>query len=329
MGYLDTKKDFVTMNLDEMRKPSFLSEILERQKTNKEYVDLGEGWKDREHCPICHGTDKSYQFSKFDIELYQCNTCKTGFFNKVPKNTNDVYSAPKALKFSKDGYMANKDYRMVRFAKERIQLIEKLTNKQMKELSILDVGCGSGWFLEEAKNNGANCYGLELGKDLAAFTAERLDINVWNCDLLELDTEVKVDVVTMFDLIEHVEDPVQLVKKAKSLLKENGIIVIFTPQFDSVAIQALKDYSNLIMPAEHLSYFTYESVVKLCELTNTELVSYETKGIDIGDLMGYENYLGNLERANFFKESYDLLQPTIDASNSGNHLRAILKLPKK
>lgn len=325
MAYTQSKEEFVTMNLDEMRKKGFLEGILERQKTNKGYVDLGEGWKNRDYCPICESKNKTYQFTKFEMDLYKCDECNTGFFEKVPVNTNDIYSAPKALNFYKEGYLNNKDYRMIRFAKERVDLINKYVNKKFEDLSILDVGCGTGWFLEAAKLEGAECFGLELGKDLAKFTSNRLDIKVWDCDLLELEVEQKFDVITMFDLIEHIEKPVELISKAKEFLEKDGFILIFTPQFDSVAIQTLKEYSNLVMPAEHLSYFTYETMLKLAELTDMEMSYYQTKGIDLGDLKGYADYVGDYDKSQFYQENYDLLQPTIDASNSGNHLRAILK----
>lgn len=169
------------------------------------------------------------------------------------------------------------------------------------------------------------CFGLELGKDLARFTANRLGIQVWDCDLLNLDTNEKFDVITMFDLIEHIENPLALIKKAKELLVPDGFILIFTPQLDSVAISEMREYSNLIMPAEHLVYFTYETMRKITDLTDMELIYYETKGIDMGDLKGFADYLGDEDKAAFYKSNYNLIQPVIDMDNSGNHLRTILK----
>jgi len=324
MGYLKSLEQFKSMDLIQMRPLGFLENILDRQLVNKTSVDNGEGWSERNQCPICKKENSEYQFSKFEFDLVKCKECNTAYFNVIPNNTNDVYSAPQALDHSKAGYLINKDYRKIRFAEERINLIEEYIDKTINGISILDVGCGTGWFLETAKEKGAACYGLELGEQLAQFTSERLEIPIWNCELEELKTDKKFDVITMFDLIEHVKDPVRLIACAKSLLTEKGIILIFTPQFDSAAIQIMKEKSNLIMPAEHLSYFTEETVQYLAKVTDMEIKYYATKGIDLGDLKGLADFEGDFEKSKYFIEMYDILQPSIDASGNGNHLRAIL-----
>lgn len=325
MGYMNTINDFVTMDLNEMRPEGFLETILTRQLTNIKAVNERHGWKKREYCPVCKSFEKEYQFNKYEFSLYQCKSCSTAYFDQIPVCTDDVYSSDHALNDAKTAYLMNKDYRKLRFANERIQLLENVLNNSIKDKYILDVGCGTGWFLEYAKDKGAICHGVELGKDLAQFTSEALKIPVWNCDLTELKTDSRFDVITMFDLIEHVVDPVQLVDSAKHLLKKDGIILIFTPQFDSVAIQTMKDKSNLIMPAEHLSYFTKKTVQFLSEKTKMEIVYFATKGIDIGDLKSFYEFQGKQNEAETMSAMYDILQPTIDASESGNHLRAILR----
>ncbi|MGE7110294.1 class I SAM-dependent methyltransferase [Lysinibacillus sp. NPDC047702] len=325
MNYKDKQSTFISMDLKEMRPEGFLNTILDRQLNNIRAVDSGSGWKTRELCPLCKSTKKTFQFTKYDFELNQCNDCEIAFFNKIPVNTNDLYSAPHAIEYAQEAYLSNVDYRKVRFAEERVKMIEENLGKNISNLNILDVGCGTGWFLEVAKEHGANCSGLELGEELARFTSERIGIPVWNCDLKNLNVDEKYDVITMFDLIEHVEDPLDLVKVAKGLLKEEGIILIFTPQFDSVAIQTMKDKSNLVMPAEHLSYFNEKSVEVLAELSDMDLNYFETKGIDLGDLKAFYEYSNQPNLAESCETLYDIIQPCIDESKSGNHLRAILK----
>ncbi len=67
----------------------------------------------------------------------------------------------------------------------------------------------------------------------------------------------------MFDLIEHVGDPVQLVLDCKKLLAPSGIMLIFTPNFDSLAIHGRREKSNLVSPAEHLTFLRGNPVRKL------------------------------------------------------------------
>lgn len=324
MGYKNAVDNFLSMDLAEMRPKGFLETILNRQLSNIKAVNDGSGWMAREECPVCNSDNKKYEFSKYEFQLYQCNECSTAFFDRIPLNTNDVYSSEHALKDAKIAYLYNKDYRKVRFAKERVQLLENELKSGIRGRNILDVGCGTGWFLEYAKEKGANCHGVELGKELAKFTSDNLDIPVWNCELQEIQTEKKFDIITMFDLIEHVTDPVELLESAKDLLNKGGIILIFTPQYDSVAIQTMKEKSNLVMPSEHLSYFTKDTIYYLADKIKMDVQYYVTKGIDVGDLKGYYEYIGESEKADSILKMYDLFQPTIDAAQSGNHLRAIL-----
>ncbi|MEC1305750.1 MULTISPECIES: class I SAM-dependent methyltransferase [Lysinibacillus] len=324
MGYKKATEDFITMDLSEMRPKGFLKVVLERQINNIKAVNEKSGWKERVNCPICGKDDSSFQFMKNDFSLLQCNNCKTAFFDKIPVNTDDLYSAEHALSDAQKAYLVNKDYRKVRFASERITLIESLLQKSVLNKNILDVGCGTGWFLEYAKEQGANCFGLELGKELSKFTEERLNIPIWNCELPDLETDVRFDVITMFDLIEHVVEPLKLIESAKKLLNDSGIILIFTPHFDSVAIQTMKDKSNLIMPAEHLSYFTKNTLNFIAEKTNMKVEYFATKGIDIGDLKSFYEYEGQHQIAETMEKMYDVLQPTIDHAENGNHLRAVL-----
>lgn len=326
MSYEQSKKEFLSIDLSEMRPSGFLQTILNRQENNSKTVTSKHGWEIRGNCPLCKSLNREYQFEKFDIDLFQCIDCGTAYFDKIPQNPDDIYSAPHALGDAKKGYLENKDYRKIRFAEERIDLIKSnLTEGDTKGLNILDVGCGTGWFLEVAKEKGFNSFGLELGRELAKFTSERLDIPVWNCELKDLKTETKFDVITMFDLIEHVKDPAELILAAKQHLSNNGIIVIFTPHFDSLAIKVMKAESNLIMPAEHLSYFTEGSIKSLSALSGMELIYFKTKGIDVGDLKSYYEFKGELELKKACENLYDIIQPVIDASESGNHLRAILR----
>lgn len=324
MGYKRAVLDFITMDLNEMRAKDFLSNELEWQKTGVNSVNNKNGWVSREECPLCKSQKKTYQFSKLGFNLFECDDCKTAFFDRIPKVANDVYSSEAATQIAKTAYLSNKDYRRIRFAKERVAMLERYSGKPVSQTKILDVGCGTGWFLEYAQEQGATCYGVELGTDLASYTAEYLGITVWNCDLTELDTTERFDVITMFDLIEHVEDPIQLINSAQKLLTTEGVIIVFTPHYDSVAIQIAKEHSNLVAPAEHLSYFTKQSVLKLAEMCNMQIKFYTTKGIDVGDLKAFYDYLGQHDKADYLAEMYDILQPVIDKSESGNHMRFVL-----
>ena len=74
----------------------------------------------------------------------------------------------------------------------------------------------------------------------------------------------------MLDLIEQVVDPVQLVLDCRKLLTPPEIMLIFSPNFDSLAIHVMREQSNLVTPAEHWIYITRKSVEKIAEKTAME-----------------------------------------------------------
>jgi 2-polyprenyl-3-methyl-5-hydroxy-6-metoxy-1,4-benzoquinol methylase len=130
----------------------------------------------------------------------------------------------------------------------------------------------------------------------------------------------------MFDLIEHVENPIHLINECKRLLQSDGILVIFTPNFDSLAISIMREDSNLISPAEHLTYFNEKAVLTLAQKVQLELAYYSTNGIDLGDLKSFYESLDKKDLALACNTLFNYLQPLVDAAGAGNHLRFILKM---
>ena len=322
MGAENAFSRFTNIDLAEMRKPGFLSKMTDKAKGWVDKVNNGHGWQDVLQCPVCNFFDRTFEFSKFDVDIMRCANCGLRYTNKIPNDISDIYS--EYLNVSLDYYASNADYRKDRFAKERVELINNYTGSDCKK-RILDIGCGTGWFLDYAQGEGYDVFGQEFSAPLAAWTTKNLGIPVYNCAVEEINEKNKFDVITMFDLIEHVVDPVLLIKNCKRLLNTDGIILIFTPNFDSLAISIQKELSNLIIPGEHLTYFTKSSVEHLAKVTDMDLGYYVTCGIDMGDLKSFYELQGDFQIADACSYFYDKIQPFIDASQSGNHMRFILQ----
>ena len=324
MGYQECTKAFNTINLNEMRPSNFLEKVTRLCEQKSKKISQKHGWESVDNCPVCFSTARRREFFKFGIEIVCCEECSLRYAAKVPVSTEDIYSDEDYLPTAVESYMKNVSYRKVRFGKERVELIsQQIGNPHGKY--ILDIGCGTGWFLEVAKEHGFKAYGQELGKELAHWTSERLATMIFDKPISKISTEIKFDVITMFDLLEHVPNPLQLISDCKNLLNKGGIIVVFTPNFDSLSVHVMKEYSNLVVPAEHLTYFTQKSVEFLAQKVNSKLIYYQTCGIDLGDLKSYYEWLGNHRLASVYNQLYNIIQPLVDASGAGNHLRFILK----
>ena len=326
MGYKKITENFLPINLEEMRQEGFLKENNGFFEEHHLKINSKNGWKEITRCPLCESEEKITEFSKFGVKIVGCKKCNLRYAGKIPANLSDVYDGKSYLSESVDTYAKNIEYRKERFGKERVKLIKSFLKKENAKL--LDVGCGIGWFLEVAKVNGFEIFGQEFGKELANWTSKRLGIKIWSQPIEELNAEIKFDVITLFDVIEHVENPLQFLKSCKRLLTDEGIIVVFTPNFDSLAIQIMKEHSNLIGPSAHLVYFNEESIKTLAEKVNMDILYCKTHGIDLGDLKSYYEWLGENELSKSCVKLYPLLQPAVDAAGAGNHFRFIFKNTK-
>lgn len=141
--------------------------------------------------------------------------------------------------------------------KRKVSLINKYTNT---DKTILDIGAGTGSFLETAKRNGWKVYGIEPGKkarDLAANKGLKL---LDNLDLLEKRT---FQVITLWHVLEHLPDLDSQINKITSLLDEDGTLIVAVPNFQSYDARYYKEYWAAYDVPRHLSHFSQLSIKKL------------------------------------------------------------------
>jgi 2-polyprenyl-3-methyl-5-hydroxy-6-metoxy-1,4-benzoquinol methylase/Zn ribbon nucleic-acid-binding protein len=307
-----------SLDLAQMRPAGFLQRMRQSELQLIDKVSNGAGWIDNPACLVCRGTQREPVWRAHGIMLLRCLVCGHHYFERMPRDLTEVYEGPAYLEQSKGSYLANLDYRLRRFARERLDILG--AHKPFgRGQSLLDVGCGTGWFLRAAKERGYEINGFEFSAALARFTAETVGCTVHHSHLTAIGASF--DIATLFDVIEHVPDPVDTLRAVRAALKPGGLVLVFCPNFDSLAIRASGAESNLVMPTRHLSYFTRSSVQRLCALTGMKLLWYRTAGIDIGDLMAWYESRGMPRDLPLWQSISDTLQPAIDALQAGNHLR--------
>jgi SAM-dependent methyltransferase len=101
--------------------------------------------------------------------------------------------------------------------------------------TLLDIGCGAGVFLSIAKKRGWTVSGVELSPRLASVCRNKLDVPVTNGRFEDIQLPANTfDIITLWDVIEHVIDPVGCMRKARHLLRPGGILVFCTPDENSL-----------------------------------------------------------------------------------------------
>ncbi|MDZ4361740.1 MAG: class I SAM-dependent methyltransferase, partial [Variovorax sp.] len=140
---------------------------------------------------------------------------------------------------------------------------------------LLDVGAATGYFVGLAKEAGYDAEGVDISAYAAALgRAKGLSIRAGVID----DIHEEFDCITMLDLIEHVPDPRSVVKKAASLLRGGGVLIINAPDAGSALARVLGARWHLISPPEHLYYFNRTNIQRLLEEEGFQVVRMTTIG---------------------------------------------------
>jgi len=121
---------------------------------------------------------------------------------------------------------------------------------------LLDVGCGNGKFLVRAASAGWDVVGVDFDKHaVAAACSLGLDVRLGGIECLNPDVE-RFDVITLAHVIEHVHDPVAVLKSCFALLKRGGSVWIETPNITSQGHRLFGQYWRGLEPPRHLVLFT-------------------------------------------------------------------------
>jgi SAM-dependent methyltransferase len=150
--------------------------------------------------------------------------------------------------------MSDDSYEGTRAARARqARALMNIISRHKKAARLLDVGAGSGILVEEALASGFAARGIEPSSPLQAIAAQR-GLPVTHGVLPNSELPGPFDVVTLIDVIEHVPDPVDLVRRIKSVMAPDGIFVVVTPDVDSVAAR-LMGWKWWHFRAAHIGYF--------------------------------------------------------------------------
>lgn len=107
----------------------------------------------------------------------------------------------------------------------------------------LDVGCGSGLILQAAKEHGHwSLFGIEPVKEMAEYTSEQLNVPVFAGTFEDYQGQAaEYDIVSMWDVIEHLSEPFNAMKEVSKLLKPGGVFIFSTPNLNSLDRKIFKD----------------------------------------------------------------------------------------
>ncbi len=206
-------------------------------------------------CITC-GPDYVIFFAhKNGFNLYRCDLCKLIFVSPTPDDTSSIY-LPDYFSGAENGFgYVNYEEDKKAMREVFLSYLDKIEFITKNRGAILDIGAANGYFLMLAKERGWDVYGVEIS-DYAASQAKEKGLNVFTGVIKNADFKPEsFDVITMWDVIEHLADPIKEISVIASLIKPNGLLVINTPDGDSFFARAIGKRWHQLIPPEHLFYF--------------------------------------------------------------------------
>jgi len=222
-------------------------------------------------CLLC---DNSSQFHIYNKLLLKCTSCGfiTANLDTEHEKIQDIYSKKYFKGEEYDDYIRDKQIIQNNFI-ERIKILEKIipTDKLKK---ILEIGCAYGFFGELIRKRW-NCkyLGIDIVEEAIEYASKILNLNVINKDYLYIkNTKIEFDTCIMLDVIEHLPDPVAIVKKLYKEISREGYIVITTGDIGSLLAKIQGRKWRMIHPPSHLHYFNKKSIKKLLNTNGFDIV---------------------------------------------------------
>ena len=240
-------------------------------------------------CPTCGETNDKIKFIKNGFEYVECKSCSMLYMYLRP--TFDVlkkfYAQSVNYKFFNDYiFPSSKEIRREKIFKPRVNNVVDICNEsKIPTNNILEIGAGYGLFLAEMikKELFTNVMGIEASNSLYE-RSKKMGFSVFNGVFEEYESDKNFNVIVSFEVIEHIFNPKEFVKKVFRMLENNSIFIMTFPNYNGFDISTLMECSDSI-DHEHLNYFNEKSISLLLAEAGFENIEISTPGVMDVDLV--------------------------------------------
>lgn len=248
------------------------------------------------YCPICGHSNNHIEIVSFNthgrhlinkrdrFNLLRCENCQAIFTQNV--KVNSTYYQ----KYYEEGYYDQTDPKGVlgRFLSYISNLSTKVkqnyiyhnSDNKNSKISILDIGCGSGNFLSQLDSKRFDKLGQEINPE-GCEQCRKKGLKIFCKDLSKINFEnKKFDVITLWQVLEHVEKPRELMKTIRGIIKPQGILMIQVPNTTSLGFNfGHRDWFHMDSP-RHLVLYNTSSVLELCNQTGFKVIKTKNEFYD-------------------------------------------------
>jgi 2-polyprenyl-3-methyl-5-hydroxy-6-metoxy-1,4-benzoquinol methylase len=171
--------------------------------------------------------------------------------------------------------------------------------------SILDIGSGRGWMLYFLKKyfKFERTAGTQIAENAYRFSKEKLQLEIYNADLLKLDFSEKFDVVSILHVLEHVKKPEAYVEKMYELLNDKGLLFLEVPNYNAWSRILTNQHWLALDLKHHLFFFTPSSLTNLLLKYNFKIKKIRTFSLEYSAFTSTQSLVNMLTNTDsyFFK----------------------------
>lgn len=239
------------------------------------------------NCPLCGNSEIIEIINTSDFSntgetftISDCTKCSFRFTSNPPliSDCGKYYQNENYISHSdtKKGLIAWL-YHKVRniMLKRKYKLVARISSNK----NVLDIGSGTGYFLDYLKTKGYHVHGVELSDNARAYSIQSFNLNV-DKSIDDINTDMTFDYITLWHVLEHLYEPDSYMHKFKELLSEDGTLIIALPNFDSYDGKKYEKYWAAYDVPRHLWHFTPKTFEKFASKNGFSIIEKQIMPFD-------------------------------------------------
>jgi 2-polyprenyl-3-methyl-5-hydroxy-6-metoxy-1,4-benzoquinol methylase len=288
------------------------------------------------NCPVCESnsfedylTVQDYTVSQEKFKIVTCRECEFKFTNPRPDENSigEYYKAESYISHTNTskGLIA-KIYQKVRTftLQSKLELINRLSTKKGK---LLDVGCGTGMFLNVARENGWKVSGIEPDARARGISETTNQIKIKKEVLSSFQNET-FDLITLWHVLEHIHKLNETIEWLKERISKEGSVIIAVPNHESKDAEIYEAQWAAYDVPRHLYHFSQKTIKELFakygfELKETLPMKFDSFYVS---MLSTKYQTGNI---NYFKAFADGLKSNLSAEKNNQNYSSLIYVFKK
>lgn len=243
------------------------------------------------NCPLCNSSDTGilltctdHLVSREKFPLFSCRSCKFVFTNDYPDEdiSGKYYESEEYISHTdSEKTFFEKVYRQVRkiMLRRKLKLVSGTTG--LAKGSILDIGCGTGHFLNEMKMSGWNTTGIEISPKAREYASSAFELKVFPPDEVSSFGDKSFNCITLWHVLEHLHSPFKWFEEIRRLLADKGKVIVALPNCSSYdAVYYKENWAAWDVP-RHLWHFNPDTFMLFAKKTGFKVKTIRTLPFDV------------------------------------------------